>query len=773
MIFIKEKFKKQTKVCWLLFLFIINSNKLPALSMTPPQALIKERSISSAKIALFAQTGVGDFYTLYPEGLKKEDAKIGGFKSAQLDPIEENIYFFDPELKVIAKINLKDGKVYKVLGKPRSNENNVDYKDEVSFENISLKTFKDFTIDKYGNIFILVSQLLNDGRSVDKIIKASLKNKKAIEVFNESSYFSPLEKMKYSYTFDLDLKGLTVNNDDLFLYGSTSYKRDGYQYFAWDSSDPNNGTSSVIIKFNPLLKSVEIFGAKQALSQIEISPKVLIKSDNFNDNNYLQSNTPLKIEGLFVDSDNSIYLSRSDIENGTTNSRFVKTDKLSSSFVFEQFIGENKSTSEPGDGGSAKSAYAFLSGSKFILKDKNGDFYIADQANNKIRKIFAESGLITSVIGGGDSEISKFDDVRDPFSVKFKSPNSIFVDKSNTLYIIQPDKIFSVKDLVERQDQPIQLVKVASLFISKIAGKEILDPKGEINIPDLKLDYTFAGNQNVEVKGHNIPEGTNIKILDGSGSLTPPSAKINGGIANVQLNIEAGKTKVIKAETDPFIPAPGVYLPENAPVINPGEYAQESNNTSSKRGDVNLSTKDTQGNIIENLIPPGQRFNFSKSSGWSRYYPWDGGLVTKQNSTSDPDSVIGDGTLVEFTGAYDTLYLPVQNSAGMTTFSIWMKSDGGNINVPVGISKYCPEWRQSQSYNLAGWDGCRGPEFFNSANFQPFISYVIAAVTPEWQKFTVTSNANNESQLKTLLLGNFIDANKKIYIWGARLEKSQ
>ena len=119
------------------------------------EVTLKELSLPSPTISLFAKTGTGEYYTLYPEGIKKEESYIGTFKSAQLDPLEENIYFYDTILKVIAKINLKDGKVYKVIGKPKGNTPS-DFTNPVKFNDASLGPLTDFTFDKYGNLYIQI-----------------------------------------------------------------------------------------------------------------------------------------------------------------------------------------------------------------------------------------------------------------------------------------------------------------------------------------------------------------------------------------------------------------------------------------------------------------------------------------------------------------------------------------------------------------------------------------------------------------------------------------
>ena len=67
-----------------------------------------------------------------------------------------------------------------------------------------------------------------------------------------------------------------------------------------------------------------------------------------------------------------------------------------------------------------------------------------------------------------------------------------------------------------------------------------------------------------------------------------PATKLTSGIASIPIKIDAGISKVIKAETDPFIPSPSVYLAGTEPMIAPGLLPNEPPSVSPNRDAVNL-----------------------------------------------------------------------------------------------------------------------------------------------------------------------------------------
>lgn len=84
-----------------------------------------------------------------------------------------------------------------------------------------------------------------------------------------------------------------------------------------------------------------------------------------------------------------------------------------------------------GDGGAATSAK--LSQPKGVALDAAGNIYIADTANNKIRKVTVSTGVIDTVAGTGSPGSSG--DGGAATSAKLKQPESVAVDAAGNIYI--------------------------------------------------------------------------------------------------------------------------------------------------------------------------------------------------------------------------------------------------------------------------------------------------------------------------------------------------
>jgi len=312
---VKKNLSRKIFILLIIFWHLISQLSDPLASKANDQ--IKEdihlldRSISSSKIGLFAKTGYGEHYTLYPDGLEKEDAFIGGFKSTQLDPAEENIYFYDSSGKVISKININNGNVYKVLGKPKSTTN-IGYTSPVNFDSASLGNLIDFSFDKFGNIFILDNYSSDPNNQNPRILKASLKESAIKEVLRINDLYKSAFKHGNSYDFSFRLDGISYGFDDLFyLYGKCNYARNGYGVYHWDSP----GESVVILRFNPLTNSVEFFGSSPDLKKLGINPKVIL---NPNNSQYFI------LKGIAFDKSGILYLSTRDNINSSWRQELTK-----------------------------------------------------------------------------------------------------------------------------------------------------------------------------------------------------------------------------------------------------------------------------------------------------------------------------------------------------------------------------------------------------------------------------------------------------------------
>ncbi|MGZ4001291.1 MAG: NHL domain-containing protein, partial [Mucilaginibacter sp.] len=105
-----------------------------------------------------------------------------------------------------------------------------------------------------------------------------------------------------------------------------------------------------------------------------------------------------------------------------------------------------------GDGGPATSAQ--LNSPSSVAVDLSGNIYIADQMNNRIRKVNA-SGTITTVVGDGNG--GYYGDGGPATSAEIYSPSGVAVDNAGNLYIS------------EQANNTIRKVNAAGI-ISTIAG---------------------------------------------------------------------------------------------------------------------------------------------------------------------------------------------------------------------------------------------------------------------------------------------------------------
>jgi uncharacterized protein (TIGR03437 family) len=107
----------------------------------------------------------------------------------------------------------------------------------------------------------------------------------------------------------------------------------------------------------------------------------------------------------------------------------VAQAQITPSFTISTYAG-NYTSGFSGDGSAAKSAE--LAGPFSMAVDKSGNIYIADQFNNRIRKVDT-SGNITTVAGNGTS--GYLGDGGAATSAELSDPEGVAVDSSGNLYI--------------------------------------------------------------------------------------------------------------------------------------------------------------------------------------------------------------------------------------------------------------------------------------------------------------------------------------------------
>ncbi len=129
-----------------------------------------------------------------------------------------------------------------------------------------------------------------------------------------------------------------------------------------------------------------------------------------------------RTEGVAIDSAGNVYIA------DWQNNRVRKVDSATGIITT---IAGNGTAGYAGDGGAATSAE--LKGPTGVAVDSTGNVYIADQANNRIRKVNAGTGVITTVAGTGTAAFSG--DGGPATSAAMYSPTDLTLDSAGNLYI--------------------------------------------------------------------------------------------------------------------------------------------------------------------------------------------------------------------------------------------------------------------------------------------------------------------------------------------------
>lgn len=116
-----------------------------------------------------------------------------------------------------------------------------------------------------------------------------------------------------------------------------------------------------------------------------------------------------------------------------------------------------------GDGGPAVEAR--LNNPRGVALDREGNIYVADSSNDRIRRIDAKSGLITTVAGSGKRGFAG--DGKPAREARFYFPHTLALDAAGNLYI------------ADAGNHRIRKVEAATGIITTIAGSGKTDPVGD------------------------------------------------------------------------------------------------------------------------------------------------------------------------------------------------------------------------------------------------------------------------------------------------------
>ena len=146
-----------------------------------------------------------------------------------------------------------------------------------------------------------------------------------------------------------------------------------------------------------------------------------------------------------VDSDNNIYIA------DANNHRIRKVDAATGNI---STVAGDGASGYGGDGGPATSAQ--INAPRDVAVDSDGNIYIADTNNRRIRKVTASTGVITTVAGDGTSGADG--DNGPATSAQLKQPWSVALDSDGNIYI------------ADRTNFRIRKVTVSTGVITTVAG---------------------------------------------------------------------------------------------------------------------------------------------------------------------------------------------------------------------------------------------------------------------------------------------------------------
>ena len=131
-------------------------------------------------------------------------------------------------------------------------------------------------------------------------------------------------------------------------------------------------------------------------------------------------------------------------------------------------VAGNGTASYSGDGGLA--TYAEISQPHGVAVDTIGNIYIADEYNNRIRKVTGATGIISTVAGGGTGCTGQTDSVGDgcpATSAELNYPEGVAVDSAGNIYI------------ADQQNSRIRKVTASTGIISTVAGNGTVGYSGD------------------------------------------------------------------------------------------------------------------------------------------------------------------------------------------------------------------------------------------------------------------------------------------------------
>jgi sugar lactone lactonase YvrE len=217
-----------------------------------------------------------------------------------------------------------------------------------------------------------------------------------------------------------------------------------------------------------------------------------------------------RVYGITLDPDGNIYLA--DTEN-------QRIRKVYGAFDYIDTFAGSGTRGYAGDGGAAVGAQLGLPNG--VCADSDGNIYIADTDNHRIRKVDSLSGLITTVVGTGGSGYSG--DAEPAPRAMLDHPRAVHGDSSGNFYIADRDNHRIRKVWYDAHHQDWMIRSVVGTGSQGYSGDGLPAAEAQINQPH-GLGFDQAGNLYIADTGNHC-----IRKVDSSGIIHTVAGTGSGG----------------------------------------------------------------------------------------------------------------------------------------------------------------------------------------------------------------------------------------------------
>ncbi|OWK45193.1 hypothetical protein [Fimbriiglobus ruber] len=200
----------------------------------------------------------------------------------------------------------------------------------------------------------------------------------------------------------------------------------------------------------------------------------------------------------------------------TTYNRVLRVDAKTGAI---STLAGNGTAGFSGDGGPATAAQ--LNGPTDVAADAAGDVFIVDNKNNRVRRVDAATGVITTVAGNGRPGLSQYGGPATATPLEF--PNLVAVDAAGDIFITETESLGT--EVVRVDAKTAVITTVAGNGVAGFSGDGGPATAAEIEAAGLAVDA--AGNVfltdpvNNRVRRVDAATGVITTVAGGASNLTP------------------------------------------------------------------------------------------------------------------------------------------------------------------------------------------------------------------------------------------------------------